>query len=86
MSHHLTNQAWEIELRSNQKLVFLALAHLSQQSTKESAPTVRRLAFMCGLSDSGVRDQLEQLVAAARVERVTTPEGPGYRIYLGGRS
>jgi predicted ArsR family transcriptional regulator len=47
---------------------------------------VRRLAFMCGLSDSGVRDQLEQLVAAGRVERVKTPEGPGYRIYLGGRT
>lgn len=86
MSHHLTNQAWEVELRSNQKVVFLALAHLSQLSTQESTPTVRRLAFMCGLSDSGVRDQLEQLVAAGRVQRVATPDGPGYRIYLSARS
>ena len=86
MSHHLTNQAWEVELRSNQKIVFLALAHLSQLSTQESAPSVRKLAFMCGLSDSGVRDQLDQLVAAGRVERVLTPDGHGYRIYLGSRS
>ena len=83
MSHHLTNQAWEVELRSNQKVVFLALAHLSQLSTQESTPTVRRLAFMCGLSDSGVRDQLEQLVTA---ERVATANGPGYRTFIGGRS
>jgi DNA-binding IclR family transcriptional regulator len=85
MSHHLTNQAWEIELRSNQKIVFLALAHLSQLSTQESAPSVRRLAFMCGLSDSGVRDQLAQLIEARLVERVETADGSGYRIYLRAR-
>lgn len=85
MSHHLTNQAWEVELRSNQKIVFLALAHLSQLSTQESAPSVRRLAYMCGLSDSGVRDQLEQLVAAGHVERVDTAAGAGYRIYISAR-
>lgn len=85
MSHHLTNQAWEIELRSNQKVVFLALAHLSQLGTQESAPTVRRLAFMCGLSDSGVRDQLTHLEQAGLVERVTTADGAGFRIYMAGR-
>ncbi|TAM50203.1 MAG: hypothetical protein EPN57_20490 [Paraburkholderia sp.] len=86
MSHHLTNQAWEVELRSNQKIVFLALAHLSQLSTQESTPTVRRLAFMCGLSDSGVRDQLQQLIEARLVERIATADGAGFRIYLGSRS
>lgn len=86
MSHHLTNQAWEVELRSAQKIVFLALAHLSQLSTQESTPSVRRLAFMCGLSDSGVRDQLAELQKAGLVERVQTIDGPGYRLYLGGRS
>ncbi|HDR9026926.1 TPA: helix-turn-helix domain-containing protein [Burkholderia vietnamiensis] len=83
MSFHLSNQAWDVELRSNQKIVLLALAHLAKQSTAECAPTVRKLAFMCGLSDSGVRDQLKLLEAAGRVEVIDGDDGPRYRITVG---
>ncbi|WP_175946665.1 helix-turn-helix domain-containing protein [Burkholderia pyrrocinia] len=83
MSFHLTNQAWDVELRSNQKIVLLALAHLAKQSTRQCAPTVRKLAFMCGLSDSGVRDQLKLLVDAGRVEVIDGDDGPHYRITVG---
>lgn len=83
MSFHLSNQAWDVELRSNQKIVLLALAHLAKQSTGECAPTVRKLAFMCGLSDSGVRDQLKLLEAADRVESLIVDGEPRYRITVG---
>ncbi|WP_175760504.1 helix-turn-helix domain-containing protein [Burkholderia anthina] len=83
MSFHLSNLAWDVELRSNRKIVLLALAHLAKQSTAECAPTVRKLAFMCGLSDSGVRDQLKLLEAAGRVEVIDCDDGPRYRITVG---
>ncbi|KVS52229.1 hypothetical protein WK39_26585 [Burkholderia cepacia] len=86
MSFHLSNQAWDVELRSNQKIVLLALAHLAKQSTGESAPTVRKLAFMCGLSDSGVRDQLKLLEEAGRIEVIDGDDGPRYRINVGPRT
>ena len=50
-------------MKGNQKIVLLALAHLSVQSTGKCSATVARLAFMCGLSDSCVRDQLKALAA-----------------------
>ncbi|MBG0879400.1 helix-turn-helix domain-containing protein [Burkholderia sp. 9775_39] len=83
MSFHLSNQAWDVELRSNQKIVLLALAHLAKQSTGECAPTVRKLAYMCGLSDSGVRDQLTLLIEAGRLELIDGDNGPRYRITVG---
>ncbi|MBU9391841.1 helix-turn-helix domain-containing protein [Burkholderia multivorans] len=83
MSFHLTNQAWDVELRSNQKIVLLALAHLAVQSTRVCAPTVRKLAFMCGLSDSGVRDQLKQLTDAGFVESTVIDGEPHYRVTVG---
>ncbi|PRG96594.1 hypothetical protein C6V04_04935 [Burkholderia multivorans] len=86
MSFHLTNLAWDVELRSNQKIVLLALAHLATQSTGVCAASVRKLAFMCGLSDSGVRDQLKQLVEAGRVEVIDSDDGPRYRISVGPRT
>lgn len=72
MSHHLTNLAWDIELRGVPKLVLLALSHLAVQSTGECAPTIRRLAYMCGMSDSGVREQLKRLAGARYIELITT--------------
>ena len=82
MSHHLTNHAWEIELRGLQKLVLLALSHLAVQSTGECTPSVRRLAFMCGVSDSCVRDQLAHLVGAGYIEPLLDFDGKvsAYRV------
>lgn len=77
MSHHLTNLTWEIELRGMQKLVLLCLAHLSTQSTCECEASVRKLAFMCGMSDSGVRDQIAALERLGRVE-VFMSAGTGF--------
>jgi hypothetical protein len=37
MSHHLSNRAWDVELKCNQKIVLLALAHLGVQSTGQCA-------------------------------------------------
>lgn len=68
MSHHLSNLTWEIELSGYPKLVMPALSHLAVQSTGECSPTVQRLAYMCGMSDSGVRAQLTALVNAGLVE------------------
>jgi DNA-binding MarR family transcriptional regulator len=84
MSHHLTNHAWEIELRGLQKLVLLALSHLAVQSSGTCHPTVRRLAFMCGVSDSCVRDQLDRLDEEGYVERLADPDGKtvGYRVLV----
>jgi len=82
MSHHLTNHAWEIELRGMQKLVLLALSHLATQSTGECTVTVRRLSFMCGMSDSAVRDQLQHLVNAGLVEPILEDKVTGYRVQV----
>lgn len=80
MSYHLSNLAWEIELRGTQKIVLLCLAHLSMQSTRECSVTVTRLAFMCGLSSSGVRQQLIALIAAGLVEELRDGRTTYYRI------
>ena len=80
MSHHLTNLTWRIELRGMQKLVLLALSHLAVQSTGEANSTVQRLAFMCGISDSGVREQLKHLADAGYVETVTVDGKAIYRV------
>lgn len=82
MSHHLTNLAWRIELRGMQKLVLLALSHLAVQSTGDANSTVQRLAFMCGISDSGVREQLKHLTEAGYVETVTVDGRPSYRVLV----
>lgn len=70
MSHHLSNRAWDIELKGNQKIVLLALAHMGVQSTGMCAATVARLAFMCGLSDSCVRAQLKTLIAKRHISEL----------------
>lgn len=80
MSYHLSNLAWEIELRGTPKLVLLCLAHLSVQSTRECNVTVSRLAFMCGLSSSGVRQQLTALIAAGLVEELRDGRTTYYRV------
>lgn len=80
MSHHLTNHAWEIELRAMQKIVLLALSHLAPVSTRECTPTARRLAFQCGMSESAVREQLDQLEAAGYVERLYGDGPTVYRV------
>jgi len=80
VSHHLTNLAWEIELRGMQKLVLLCLSHLSVQSTRECRVTVARLAFMCGLSSSGARQQLAELVAAGLVVELRDGRAVHYRV------
>ena len=82
MSHHLTNLTWDIELRGMPKLVLLALSHLALQSTGECEPTVRRLAFMCGMSDSGVRAQLVELVRLGHVEEKTIEGRRVYRVHV----
>ncbi len=83
MSFHLTNQVWQIELRGMQKLVLLALSHLATQSTGECSVSVRHLAYICGISDSAVRDQVGQLVAAGHVEKVDGAGKDGYRVKVG---
>ncbi|MFM0243815.1 helix-turn-helix domain-containing protein [Paraburkholderia sediminicola] len=80
MSHHLTNLTWRIELRGMQKLVLLALSHLAVQSTGDANSTVQRLAFMCGISDSGVREQLKHLTKAGYVEDVLVDGKSIYRV------
>lgn len=70
MSHHLSNRTWDIELKGNTKIVLLALAHMSIQSTGKCSVTVARLAFMCGLSDSCVRAQPKTLVANGYISLV----------------
>jgi DNA-binding IclR family transcriptional regulator len=82
MSHHLTNLTWRIELRGMQKLVLLALSHLAVQSTGDANSTVQRLAFMCGISDSGVREQLKHLTEAGYVETVTVDGKASYRVLV----
>jgi DNA-binding IscR family transcriptional regulator len=78
VSHHLTNLAWNVELRGMQKLVLLCLAHQSLQSTRECAVTVRRIAFMCGISHSTVRAQIAALCVAGLVEEI---QGNGETFY-----
>lgn len=85
MSHHLTNLTWGIELRGMQKLVLLALAHLSVQSTCECTPTVRRLAFMCGVSTSCVRSQLDALKAKGFVDELQADGTTLYRVNVAPR-
>lgn len=80
MSHHLTNLTWRIELRGMQKLVLLALSHLAVQSTGDASSTVQRLAYMCGISDSGVREQLKHLTKAGLVEDVMVDGKSTYRV------
>jgi DNA-binding transcriptional ArsR family regulator len=80
MSYHLSNLAWEIELRGMEKLVLLSLAHLSVQTTRECSVTVSRLAFMCGLSSSGVRQQLAALIARGLVDELRDGRTTHYRI------
>lgn len=81
MSHHLSNRAWEIELKANQKLVLLALAHLGTQSDALAIATVARLVFMCGLSDSCVRAQLKALMARSFVSQLPGLGDGGARTY-----
>ncbi|MBN3851975.1 helix-turn-helix transcriptional regulator [Paraburkholderia sp. Ac-20340] len=83
MSHHLTNQAWDIELRGMQKLVLLCLAHLSVMSTRECCPTIARIAVMCGISDSSVRDQIRALAALGLVEELRDGRIVHYRVNIG---
>jgi hypothetical protein len=81
MSHHLSNRAWDIELKGNQKIVLLALAHMSIQSTGKCSVTVARLAFMCGLSDSCVRAQLKTLIAKRHISLVPGALEGGAHMY-----
>ncbi|MFD1557062.1 winged helix-turn-helix domain-containing protein [Paraburkholderia silviterrae] len=83
MSHHLTNQAWDIELRGMQKLVLLCLSHLSVQTTRECSPSIARLAYLCGLSTSGVRQQLATLVGLGLVEELRDGRLVHYRVNVG---
>ncbi|WP_454825370.1 hypothetical protein [Paraburkholderia xenovorans] len=80
MSFHLSNLAWSVELRHAQKIVLLCLSHLALQSTCECSVTVRRLAFMCGMSDSGVRDQLAALTAVGLVDEIPGNGETFYRV------
>ncbi|WP_186224595.1 helix-turn-helix domain-containing protein [Burkholderia gladioli] len=82
MSFHIQNLAWDVEVRSNQKIVLLALSHLAVQSTGECTPTVRKLAYMCGLSESSVRDQLKHLMDDGLVEHAMVEGAVGYRVKL----
>ncbi|CAB3783160.1 hypothetical protein LMG28688_01591 [Paraburkholderia caffeinitolerans] len=83
MSFHLSNLAWEIELRGPQKLVFLCLSHLSLQSTRECSVTIARLMVLCGMSSSGVRQQLATLVSLGLVEELRDGRVVHYRVNLG---
>lgn len=85
MSHHLTNQTWDIELRGPRKIVLLCLAHLAVMSTRECSATVRKIAFMCGMSDSGVRDQLVALAAAGLVDEIRGDGETFYRVNVAPR-
>lgn len=83
MSFHLSNLAWDIELRGPQKLVLLCLAHLSVQSTRECSPTIARIAVMCGISDSSVRDQIRALGALGLIEELRNGRIVHYRVNVG---
>lgn len=83
MSHHLMNQAWEIELRGPQKIVLLCLSHLSMLSTRECSVTVTRIALMCGMSTTGVRQQLATLVSLGLVEELRDGRVLHYRVNVG---
>ena len=85
MSFHLSNQAWEIELRGPQKIVLLCLAHLAMQSTCECSATIRKIAFMCGMSDSGVRGQLAALGTAGLVAEIRGNGETFYRVNVAPR-
>lgn len=80
MSRHLTNIAWRIEMRGMPKLVLLALSHLAVQSTGDAISTVQRLAYMCGISDSAVREHLKVLAEAGHVELMTVDKKTIYRV------
>lgn len=80
MSFHLVNQAWDIELRGMEKLVLLCLSHLSVQTTRECSVTVARLAYMCGVSSSGVRQQLTALIARGLVDELRDGRTTHYRV------
>jgi DNA-binding IscR family transcriptional regulator len=85
MSHHLSNQAWDIELRGPRKIVLLCLAHLAVLSTRECPATVRKIAYMCGMSDSGVRDQLAALAAEGLVDEIRGDGATFYRVNVAPR-
>ena len=78
MSHHLTNLAWDIELRGQPKLVLLALAKRGRQSDAHTAATIPRLVIMCGISDSSVRAQLKALIKRGYVTELPN-QGDGER-------
>ncbi|QGZ56724.1 helix-turn-helix domain-containing protein [Paraburkholderia acidiphila] len=80
MSFHLSNLAWDIELRGPQKLVLLCLSHLSVQSTRECSVTIARLCVLCGMSSSGVRQQITSLVALGLVEELRDGRQTFYRV------
>lgn len=85
MSYHLSNLAWEIELRAMPKIVLLCLSHLSLQSTCECEVTVRRLSFMCGMSVSAVRTHVEALVSRGLVDEIGADGRTFYRVKVAAR-
>lgn len=91
MSHHLTNQTWEIDpagadLSPHGLLVLLRLAHLSVQSTGECTVSIPELAVKCRMSDSGVRRQIRVLEQLGLVMQFREGRRTCFRIYVAPRN
>lgn len=86
MSYHLSNLAWDIELRAMPKIVLLCLSHLSLQSSCECEVTVRKLSFMCGMSVSAVRTHIDALVSQGLVDEIGADGRNFYRVNVAARN
>lgn len=84
MSLHHENFAWEVELPSVLKIVLLAIARAAHLTNRECSPSVRHLAFKCGLSESAVRSAIDELEQLGLIETIKVPlKGRVFRVLLG---
>lgn len=84
MSIHHENLAWEIDLPALRKVVLLCLARFAHLTTRECRPSIRVIAFRCGMSESAARSCIDDLVEQRLIEKMKVPgKGTVYRIALG---
>jgi hypothetical protein len=76
--------AWQKEMPGLKKLVLVFMARGCNQKTREWDPTVQRISFECGMSESAVRTFLKELETDGLLSRMKVPgKGAVYRVNLG---
>lgn len=84
MSLYHENFAWQIELAALKKIVLLYVARAAGLQSRECNPTVQRISFECGMSESAVRTFLKELETDGLLSRMKVPgKGTVYRVNLG---